>query len=39
MIKIPAMLKQILNEDRELQEKYFKTSTKGKRDKRDKKDW
>ncbi|MGB0453850.1 MAG: VWA domain-containing protein [Bacteriovoracaceae bacterium] len=37
MVKIPAILKQIMNDDRKLQQKYWKTSTKNRN--RDKKDW
>ena len=39
MVKIPAMLKQIMDQDRNLQEKYYKTNNKRKRRNNEKKDW
>ena len=39
MVKIPAMLKQIMDQDRNLQKKYFKTNDKNKRKSRQRKDW
>ena len=39
MIKIPAMLKQIMSDDSQLQKKYLDTSTKNKSSNNKKKDW
>ena len=39
MVKIPAMLKQIMSDDSQLQQKYIDTSTRKKNSTQDKKDW
>ena len=38
MVKVPATLKQLMNDDRGLRKKYLKT-TIGKDERTDKKDW
>lgn len=39
LVKIPAMLKQIMDQDRNLQKKYYKTNKKRKRRSLQKRDW
>lgn len=39
LVKIPAMLKQIMDQDRNLQEQYYRTNQKRKRKNNDVKDW
>lgn len=39
LVKIPAMLKQIMDQDRNLQEQYYRTNQKRKRNNNDVKDW
>lgn len=39
MVKVPAIMKQLLNEDRDLQKKYLDTTEDRKMRSRDKKDW
>ncbi|MBT5093494.1 MAG: hypothetical protein HOM21_04590, partial [Halobacteriovoraceae bacterium] len=39
MVKIPAMIKQILNDDRNLQKQFYKTKNRKKHSPRDNKDW
>ncbi len=39
MLKIPGMIKQIMNDDRELQKRLMDTSTKEKKDSKPKRDW
>lgn len=39
LVKIPAMLKQIMDQDRNLQEQYYRTNQKRKRNNNEAKDW
>ena len=39
MVKIPAMIKQLMGQDRKLQEKYIDTSTQDKQQNKKSRDW